>query len=301
MRKKNLISIVKNWLAFGVTILLLIVLFGIIFITLGLAQPGPSFFLELGVIAALSFTMRVIWYDLAEDKRLSEEDILSERANYLKIVDSAILDTNDFDEYLVVLNQENKEHYIKNKLGSRTPSRLAKKTKFMCLIHPSYRNKTKEEIGQIRYDKLLYKIQRKADKLRVIKSEEIMALSDGELLYDAKNYTKIKKRSYQIGSTILSTGLTIVIACMAFDQIRLNWENVFKYLTYLFTILSTITTTVFRSYKTTGDETFDWFNRLKLIVDKYACYKENQPKEVKEDGVDSSDSERLCGSGETIQ
>lgn len=276
MKKINLMKVLKNWFAFGVTILLLVVLFGVIFVTLDLVTPGPSFFLELGIIVVLTFLMRFFWYDFAEDKRLNEEDLLLERDTYFKMVDDVVKDTNDLDDYLVLLNQENREHYIKNKIGCRTTKNLAKKTKWMCFWHPSYKKLSEAEIGQIRYDKLYFKIQRKADRLRPVKSDEIMALSDKEILYDVKNYRKSKKRRYQIASTILSTGFTILIASIAFKEIMLDWTNVFRYLTYLFSILSTISMTVLKAYRTTGEETKDWYSRLKFVLDKYACYKEKE-------------------------
>lgn len=289
MKRNNLMTTIKNWLAFGVTILLLVVLFGIIFISLDLATPGPSFFLELGVVVCLSFIMRMFWYDYAEEKRLSETDILTERDKYFDIVDSVVDDSNDLDKYLVILNQENRDHFIKNKIGSRTAANMAKKTFWLCLFHPGYRKLTEEEIGTIRYNKLYFRVQRKADKLKQLKSEDILALSDSEMLYDTKNYAKSQKRKYQISSTILSTFFTILIASIAFKEIMLNWTNVFRYITYLFSMVSTIAITVTKAYRTTGEETLDWFSRLKFILDKYACYKEIKREGVVQNG-DNSDS-----------
>jgi hypothetical protein len=267
---------IKNWLAFGITLLLLVVLFGVIFVSLDLATPGPSFFLELGIIVCLTILMRVFWYDFAEDKRLNEQDLLDEKDKYFKMLDEIVLDTNDLDDYLVILNQENRNHFIKNKIGARTAKNMAVKNKWLDFWHPSYRKLTAEEIGAIRYNKLYFKCQRKADKMRQIKSEEIMALSDTEYLYDAKNYRKELKRRYQVASTILSTFFTMLIASIAFKEILLNWVNVFRYVTYLFSMTTTIAMTVIKAHKTTGEETFDWFSRLKFILDKYACYKEKR-------------------------
>lgn len=278
MKKINWTKAIKNWLAFGITVLLLVVLFGVIFVTLDLATPGPSFFLELGIIVVLTFLMRFFWYDFAEDRRLNEDDLLQERDKYFKMVDDVVKDTNDLDKYLVLLNQENREHYIKNKIGCRTAKNLAKKNKWLCFWHPSYKELTANEIGEIRYNKLYFKIQRRADKLKPIKSDEIMALSDKEVLYDVKNYRKTKKRTYQIVSTILSTGFTVLIASIAFREIMLDWTNVFRYVTYLFSILSTIAMTVLKAYRVTGEETKDWYSRLKFVLDKYACYKEKEVK-----------------------
>ena len=273
-KTNNIIKTIKNWLAFGVTIILLVVLFGIIFVSLDLATPGPAFFLELGVIVGLSFTMRLFWYDFAEEKRLCEDDITNKRDNYFKILDTVVKDSNDLDKFLIILNHENREHFIKNKIGSRNAKNLAVKNKWICFWHPSYKKLSKSEIGQIRYDKLYFKCQRKADKIKPIKSEDIMSLSDREMLYDVKNYTKDRKRKYQTASTILSTIFTILIASIAFKEIMLNWTNVFRYITYVFSISMTIALTVMKAYKTTGDETLDWFDRLLFIVDKYDTYKE---------------------------
>lgn len=276
MKKINWMKAIKSWLAFSVTFLLLVVLFGVIFVTLDLATLGPSFFLELGIIVVLTFLMRFLWYDFAEDRRLNEEDLVQERDKYFRMVDEVVKDTNDLDKYLVLLNQENRDHYIKNKIGCRTAKNLAKKTKWLCFWHPSYKKLSEAEIGEIRYNKLYFKIQRRADRLRPIKSDEIMALSDKEILYDVKNYRKTKKRTYQILSTILSTGFTILIASIAFREIMLDWTNVFRYVTYLFSILSTIAMTVLKAYRVTGEETKDWYSRLKFVLDKYACYKEKE-------------------------
>lgn len=273
-KNDNLMKIIKNWLAFGITLLLLVVLFGVIFISLDLATPGPAFFLELGIIVGLTVLMRFFWYDFAEDKRLNEDDLLQEKTDYFTMLDEIVLDTNDLDTYLVILNQENRNHYIKNKIGARTAKNMAEKTKWLCFWHPSYKKLSEAEIGEIRYNKLYFKYQRKADKLRQIKSEEIMALTDTEYLYDVRNYRKQLKRRYQVTSTILSTFFTILIASIAFKEIMLNWVNVFRYVTYLFSIVTTIAITVVKAYKTTGEETIDWFSRLKFILDKYACYKE---------------------------
>lgn len=289
MKRNNLMATIKNWFAFGVTLLLFVVLFGIIFISLDLATPGPSFFLELGVIVCLSFIMRMFWYDYAEEKRLSEQDIEDEKEKYFRIVDDVVDDSNDLDKYLIVLNQENRDHYIKNKIGSRTPINMAKKTFWLCLIHPSYRKLEKDEIGKIRYNKLYFKIQRKADRLKPLKSEDILALTDSEMLYDTKNYANSQKRKFQIVSTILTTFFTILIASIAFKEIMLNWTNVFRYITYIFSMLSTIAITITKAYKVTGEETLDWFSRLKFILDKYACYKENNKEEVVIDGNSNSD------------
>lgn len=269
-------KIIKQWLSAILTVLVVGVLFAVIFIKGGFVKPSPDFFRELLVVCCLTLMMKLWWYDFAEDKRLDEDDIKTEKTNYFKIVDSVVEDSDDLDKYLKILNQENRDHYIKNKLGCRTAKTMAIKNWWVCLWHPSYKKLTKEQIGQIRFDKLYYKYQRRADHLRQVKSEEIMALTSSEMLYDSKNYLKQHKRNYQIVTTLVSMTLTVILASMALEQIMLSWINVFKYISYLCAITFTIAWTVVKAYKQTAEDTFDHLNRLKFIVDKYATYKEKE-------------------------
>lgn len=273
---KNPIKKIKQWLSAILTTLVAGTLFGIIFIETELVQPTADFFIELFVILGLTLMMKIWWYDYAEDKRLNEDDIKKEKENYFKIVDDSITDANDLEQYLKILNQENKEHYVHNKIGCRTPQNLARKTAWLCFWHPSFRKLNAEQIGQIRYNKIYFKAQRKADLLRPIKSEEIMALSESELLYDSKNYTKQHKRSYQIITTVISFILTTALASLMLKELMLNWVNVFRYVCYLCVMAFTIGWTIMKAYRQTGEDTFDHFSRLKFIVDKYVTYKEKE-------------------------
>lgn len=267
---------IKKLLSTVLTIITMVALAAIIFIKGGWAPLSSAFFRELGAVLLLTLLMKFWWYDYAEERRLEENDIVQEQTNYFTILDGVVTDSNDLDKYLEILNQENKEHYVKNKIGSRTAKNLAKKNFWVCLWHPSYRKKKLEEIGEIRYAKLYFKYKRKADKLKPIKSEEIMALSDTEQLYDSKNYRTQHKRVYQAVTTIGSFILITFISSMALEQIMLNWINVFRYLWYVCSMLFTIALTIVRAYRQTGYDTLDYFSRLKYIIDKYATYKENR-------------------------
>lgn len=275
---KNPMKLVKQFLSVILTVLVVGVLFSVIFIKGGFVQPSPTFFKELVIVCALTLMMKIWWYDFAEDRRLSEDDIKDAKDKYFKMVDDNIEDSSDLDKFLVILNKENRDHFIANKLGCRTIKNLSKKTFWLCLFHPKYRKMTAEEIGKERYDELYYKIQRKADKLRQIKSEEIMALTSSLTLYDSKNYTKQHKRVYQIVTTVVSVVLTTVLASMALEELMINWINVFRYISYLCSMAFTIAWTVSKAYKQTGDDTFDHLNRLMFIIDKYATYKEKEVK-----------------------
>lgn len=275
---KNPMKLVKQFLSVILTVLVVGVLFSVIFIKGGFVQPSPTFFKELLIVCALTLMMKIWWYDFAEDKRLSEDDVKNAKDKYFKMVDDNIEDSTDLDKFLVILNKENRDHFISNKLGCRSVKTLSKKTFWLCLFHPKYKTMAPDEIGRERYDELYYKIQRKADKLRQIKSEEIMALTSSETLYDSKNYTKQHKRVYQIVTTIVSVVLTTVLASMALEELMLNWINVFRYIGYLCSMAFTIAWTVSKAYKQTGDDTFDHLNRLMFIIDKYATYKEKEVK-----------------------
>jgi hypothetical protein len=268
------IKAIKQWLAFILTAFVVITLFGLIFIKTGIVQPSPSFFTELGIVLLLSVLMKIWWYDYTEERRLAEEDIRVEKEKYFAILDKSVQDVNDLDNYLVILNQENKDHFVKNKIGSRTPKNLAEKKWWLIVFHWSWRKLTPEEIGNIRYSKLYYRTLRKADRLKPIKSEQIMALSDSEQLYDARNHLKAKKRTFQVVSTIMSFALTVSLSVMAMEEIMLNWANLFRYIGYLLAMAWTISYTVISAYRQVGTETFDYYSRLKFIVDKYATYKE---------------------------
>lgn len=269
-----MIRAVKQWLAVILTLLVIFTLFGIIFVKAGIVQLTPEFFMELSIVLLLGLLMKVWWYDYTEEKVLSDPEMINEKNKYFAIIDKVVLDANDLEKYLVILNQENKEHFIKNTIGSRTSKNLSRKSWWMLLIHPSWRKFTPEQIGEIRYAKLYYRTQRQADRLKPIKSEQIMALSNSEQLYDARNHLQTKKRTFQIVSTMGSFLLTTVFSMQAIEQIMLNWENVFKYVCYLFTITFSIAWTVIKAHKQTKEETLDYYSRLKFIVDKYATYKE---------------------------
>lgn len=273
---KVTVKTIKQWLAFILTFLVAATLFGLIFIKTGLVQPTPDFFMEVGIVLILSVLMKVWWYDYTEERRLAEDDLKTEKKTYFELVDQIILDANHFEKYLAILNQENREHFIKNKLGSRSPKKLSEVSFWHYLFHPSWKKLTPDVIGNIRYSKLYYKIQRRADRLKPLKSEHIMALSDSEQLYDSRNHLPFKKRMFQVVSTIGSFLLTVSLSVMAMEEIMLNWANLFRYVGYLCAMAWTISSTVIKAYRQTGDETFDYFARLKFIIDKYATYKEKE-------------------------
>lgn len=250
---KNLFKNVKQLISIASTILIIIVLFGIIFVKLDLAEPGPTFFLELAAICVLVITIKFNWYNWAEDKRSKEEDIKEAERTYDENVDKEITDIPDFEKFLVILNKENREHYVQNKLKNRTPKNC-----------PKY-NQLKEK-----YERLALK------RVKEIKSCDVKTRGKVINLVDAKNYQHQKKVNYQIVSTVVSISMSILLACISFKELMMSWENAFRYVSYLCTICTTMWTTIQTAFKNTEEEKFDHLTRLQFIVDKYKNYKEDK-------------------------
>lgn len=243
---------VKDILSTALTALMIVVLFGAIFVATKLVELTWNYVFECFIVIVIAVEIKLLWYPFGEEKRLAEGDLQKKKDDYYKYADENITDIYDFEAFLVLLNQENRENYVKNKMGCR-----------------NQRN-TKPE----KYNKLYFKYMRKADKLRQIKASDIIELTDCKMLADSKNYLKQKKVIYQIFTTAISAVTMIGLATMAVDSIMLNWANVFRYLTYIVTIGTTLVTTVYTAYKTTGTETLDHLARCSYIVTKYKNWKE---------------------------
>ena len=59
---------IKKWFSWSLTVLIMFILFGVIFIQMDLAVPNPQFFLELSIVVSLSTQMRLYWYSWTEYK-----------------------------------------------------------------------------------------------------------------------------------------------------------------------------------------------------------------------------------------
>lgn len=252
---KNLFKNIKQLLATISTLLIIVVLFGVIFVRLGLTKPGPTFFLELTAICILVVTIKANWYNWAEDKKEKEDKIVNAIKTYDDYADKEITNIYDFEEYLVELNAENRKNYVTKKLGKRTPENC-----------PNY-----AEL-KAKYEKLALK------RVKDITACDVKTRGESTQLFDAKNYQKQKKMIFQTISTVLSIAVSIVLACIAFDELMVSWENVFRYVAYLCTISITIWTTVTTAFKNTENEIMDHITRLQFIVDRYVNYKEGKSK-----------------------
>lgn len=260
----------KSILATVLTVMLIFVLFGIICVRLGLTEPTATFYLELGIVVIIILQIKLWWYDWAEDKELNSKDIKDNKDTYYARVDTEIKDEKDFEEFIKELNKKNREDYIRVKMGSRTPEKLEDKwyNKLM------FRNKkTPKELGKIRYKKLLSRYQRRSDRLPEIRSGDIISLTSTINLVDSKNHLKSRKRRYQFLSTFISIIASVGFAYIAFEQLMLNWENIFRFVSYLFVIGWTVLTTITTASRATLEETTDHLLRCQNIISKYVSYK----------------------------
>ena len=244
---------IKKVLSVVVTALIVIVLFGVIFVKLDLVSPSPTFFLELFAIISLVVIVKFNWYNWAEEKRSKEDDLVKAKEDYDTYVDKEIKDIYDLEDFLKTLNEENRENYVKNKLKNRTKDNT-----------PKY-----EELKE-KYIRLSYK------RVKEIKASDIKTRGNTLYLADAKNYQKEKKIIYQTVTTIGTVIFSTILACIGFQELMLSWANAFRYVSYLFTIAFTMYNTITTAFKNTEVETLDHLTRLQFIVDKYVNYKEGK-------------------------
>lgn len=289
----------RKWLSGIVTGVLLIVLFGVIFVNLGLVQLSPSYFIELAIVASLLIIVKTTWYDSAEENRLERDDIKSADNEYDDMVDSLITDVDDFEKFLLILDQENKERYIKAKMGTKSAykfgrrkyARLYKKYKRQAFklyksmskedeekrkqyIEDKLQGETPESLGEAKYLKRLTRVQNRADKIKPLNSSDVITRGECKKTYDTKNYQRQKKRVWEISSTIMSVALSIGLAAIAFKELMLNWGNAFRYCAYVYSILQTIVMTLLKANKNTYNEHIDHLSRLTVILKKYEKHKE---------------------------
>ena len=95
-----MIATVKKWLSTFVTALLLLVLFGLIFVRLDLIELTTTFWLELGIVATLTCIVRFFWYNEGEDRAMHDQDIITLKTNYSKLVEDTIQSQEDLDTFV---------------------------------------------------------------------------------------------------------------------------------------------------------------------------------------------------------
>lgn len=244
---------IKEIMASVVTVAVLVILFAIIFIKGKIIEPTPEFFVELGIVSFLMILIKLNWYEWAEMKRMKQDDIVQAKRDYDDIVDKDITDIYDFENFLKELNEENRQNYIKQKMGKRTRENCPN------------------------YDKLLEKYEKKAIRhVPEIKSCDVKTRGETVNLVDARNYQKAKKIYYEIFSTIGSIFCTIALAVLGVENISMNVANLFRYLSYVGSVVITMLMTIGRANRNTEIEVFDHLKRLQFIDDKYRNWKEGK-------------------------
>jgi len=303
LNKNTILNILTSTFVFT----LLIVLFGIIFVNLGIVELTWSFVFECICIVILALTVKLWVYPVYEDKALDLPELAKQEEEYFDYADEHITDLYDFEIFLNELNEKNKNDFISNKLRKRTETSLSKNVFFYRLFHIKKVSEIKEdiennydeekklksdktkkgkikykeeirqavnsEIGKIKYENLITKYTKKAVKISNIYSCEILELAESKRLADAKNYRTKKRVRYTVVTSITSLFMMLALSMLAWNSIILNWENVFRYATYTVTIFGNTMTTGFTAYRTCKFEEKDHMSRCRNIIREYKSYK----------------------------
>ena len=89
-------------------------------------------------------------------------------------------------------------------------------------------------------------------------------------ILSGKDFRTIRKVFQQVSAFIVSIAWSILLSLIAFKQINMSVENIFRYITYLFSMTWAIVTSLIKGYNTTKKETIDHIARLTMIVNRYA-------------------------------
>jgi hypothetical protein len=248
-----MIAIIKKWLSTVITVLLLFVLFGLIFVKLELVELTDRFFLELAIVMTLTTTVRLFWYNEGEDRAINDESIKELKSNYSALVTSTITSQEDLDKFVDDLNIKNRAAWVFVKLKGKTKDNCPKFDAIeQKLIEKSYKN------------------------VPIITSTQILTRSSNYETINATDYTKSKKIFYQTSSMLFSMFLTLILGITAYKELILNWENVFRYLTYVFSILFALVTSLWSGYTNYKTTTIDHISRLTMIVNRYGEWKQGE-------------------------
>ena len=244
------IAKIKKWLATIFTTFVVIILFGIVFVRFEIVEPSARYYTEVLIIATIATIIRLTWYSDGELKASCEEDMIEAKKNYSQLVADIVDDQSNLEEFLKELNEENKKNWVKFKLGNKTPENC-----------PKYQ-KLKD-----RYDRWV------SFFVKPVTSTQILTRSTKSNVIDARNYEKSSKYIYQTLSVVISIISSIVIARLAFNELLLNWENAFRYATYIGNIVWAMFSSLNSGYKTYKQETSDHISRLTMIVNRYDDWK----------------------------
>lgn len=236
-----------------ITLLTLIILFGVVFVGVGIVELNQTFLVELTLVSILAIQTRFFWYTQTEINVLLDPELIKAKDVYDNLVDASKINITELDECLKEMDEENYNEFVKGYMGHVTP----------------------ENSGQRKYDKMMAKARRKADRIKKLRSSDILTRGDTKVLYDSKNYMGQEKFTYQIVSSVVSVAITIVLASIAFNNITLSWESAFRYITYVWSIISAAIMTVFTAKRKTVKEFRSHLSRLQFILDKFLVWREH--------------------------
>lgn len=240
----------RKYVGLFLTTLLIIALFGIIFVVLGIGDISQtSFWLELGAVFLITTQARLYWSDFYEKKTLEEDvKIVLAKENYNKRLDELDIDVYKFESFLNDLNEENRTYFYKN----------------------NTRHLTRENCKN--YDKMIIKYKKERDKLRPITSGDILTKDSTTDLVDVKNRLNIRKYMYQTFSAVYTLISFILFGLVVFKYFEWSLENATRFLTYIvyigFTMMMAINFTVSNTKKSTVSHLL----RLQMVLDKYESW-----------------------------
>ena len=94
------IKIIKKWLSAIITALMMVILFGLIFIILDFSDPSPALTLELALITLLIVMIRIIWYGAGEDKAAEDPTLKANKITYSNLIETGDLNQDDLEDFL---------------------------------------------------------------------------------------------------------------------------------------------------------------------------------------------------------
>lgn len=249
-------NVVTKSIGWFTIIVLCVMLFGVVFSVMGLSEPDAGFFIELLIVTMFLVNARVSTYNTTEEFTLRDKEILDAKDNYDIFADESITNITNFNIFIDELNEKNKQLYIDNKLSSKSKDNF----KIFWFFKGDY-------------EKYKEKVILRAEKLKKIKPIEVTNRCEAKLLYSSKNRAGTIKSIYITIKSITSAMSSIVMAMLMFNELMFNIMAVFKYITYLGSIIYTIYATRKYSSKTTRTETLFYLNRLTEIVSLYNEWK----------------------------
>lgn len=240
------IKLIKKWLSTIITALMMVILFGLIFIILDFSDPSPALTMELALITMLIVLVRMIWYGAGEDKASEDATLKQNKIEYSNLITNGNLEQEDLDDFLEELNIENRNAWVKSKLGNKNQKNYPKYQKKKDLLD--------RWVGFF---------------VKPITSTQILTRSNRYVALSAKDYRRQSKTFYQISSVFLSILSVIVFAAVQFKTFSFTPEKIFKFISYIFSIVFAIFSSLNAGYKNYIAEETDHLSRLTMIVNRF--------------------------------